>query len=263
VPLRPFAPAIAAAATLVALTAPPARAAGADFSACFGGTPQVVVGSAKKLRTLQINQRYLYWAGYRMDLATRVVSEGATPADARVWDAREAFAITGAYNDLVARDLTTGTERVALAGHSVANYMVALSSMALDDTYVYLATSREPSADSPDNTAGLYRVRRDGSKPPERIALAPLAYQPFVADAGFVYWIEGQALVRRKLIPDAPEETIAPPDGGYLHGPIRIAGGRVYYFVAQSIWSRPADGNGSAVEEAQVGTETIQDLVVV
>ena len=261
-PLRPLATAIAT-ATLAALAAPAARAAGPDFSACFGGTPDVVVGSAKKLRTLQINQRYLFWAGYRMDLATRAVTEGVTPGDARIWDAREAFAISGGSNDLVVRDLTTGAERVILPGQGTANYMVAVSSMALDDTYVYLSTSRQSSPDPTDNSAGLYRVRRDGSKPPERIALEPMAYQPFVADGGFVYWIDRDGLMRRKLILDAPEETIVPKSTGQPRGPLRIAGGRVYYVVAQSIWSRPADGNGPAVEEAEVGTEMIQDLVVV
>ena len=68
--------------------------------------------------------------------------------------------------------------------------------------------------------------------------------------------------MRLELIPGAPEETIAPTDG-QPRGPLRVAGGRVYYVVGPSIWSRPVDGSAPAVEEAEVGTEAIQDLVVV
>src|SRR5882724_10221291 len=97
-----FAPAIAVAA-VTALAAPAARAAGADFSACFGGAPEAVVSGAKRLGTLQINERYLFWPGYRMELATRVAGAGVGPGDANVWDASEAFVVTG-VNELLARD---------------------------------------------------------------------------------------------------------------------------------------------------------------
>jgi hypothetical protein len=240
--------------------APAARAQPAGLAACFGGTPESAADGAGRIERLRIDERYLYWGGRRMDLASRAVSPSPGDNNA-VSDGRELYDVDG-VNELHATDLATGNVRTVVDGRRRIEDYMGLSMLALDVSYVYFGMGEGPMRSR--DQAGFYRAARDGTHPPELIAPMPRAPLPFVIADGFVYWAERAGLLRRKLDPGAPAETIAAAgDSSRPRPPLRIAAGRIYYIDGKSIWSRAIDGTGSATEEAALGGEPAEDVVVV
>jgi hypothetical protein len=240
--------------------ASPARAQLAGFAACFGGVPDTATDNTGRIGWLRIDDRYLYWGGRRMDLASRAVSPSNGDREA-VSDGRELFDVTG-VNELIAIDLATGKVRTVVDGRNRIEDFMGLSMRALDGSYVYFGMGEGPQRSRKDT--GFFRVARDGSQPPEMIGPMPRTPMPFLIADGFVYWSARAGLMRRKLDPGAPEETIAAAsDSSRPRPPLRVVAGRIYYVDGKSIWSRPVGGGGPATEEAALGSDPVQDVVVV
>lgn len=208
--------------------------------------------------TINGGQLYL-WDGarpaHRVDLSTGALSV-LPRIGVRALDEREIVDTTD--NRLEALDLRSGARRILLTlpkGDSILSGRIDL-----DAECVYFGTHVGPVRGR--ENSGLFRLRRDGSQAPERLAPEPQQWDRYELEAGFVYWVRQDPagkhafILRRALKPDAREEVILdlprPPTASPWQR-FQISEGRLYYIDGDVLWSAPVEGGAPPTKHVKIG----------
>ena len=235
---------------------------------CFGGPPQVVLGTVGPLGQHGVTGRWrntlfqvvdglLLWSANRdllqIDLTTLVPSARRLKRPMILVAAHggEALGIEEMNNrtfggDLFAVDLRTGEERTVLAGGPEQRFFPYQFDG--DDLY-FIRGPYNVHSNVGDKGATFNRLHH-GRGEPEFLGFEPHGtYTSFRVDHGFVYWNREMGkdafeLSRKALAADAPVERLASTT--MLHVPFALAHGRVYYLDDGLLSSVPIDGSKPA-----------------
>jgi hypothetical protein len=247
-----------------------------DRGACFGGLPQTFIAHEPEPQVLAVAGGFLYWrAGANLRRAqlpngkVSTVDEGfAMGLHVGPIDDRGVLVLDG-QSRLSIFDLRARAFRALASGKLSASAPPILIEppFQMDARFAYFRQDGPelPGTNQPGADTGLYRVRRDGGAPAEKLATV-FPPRGWLVDGGYLYFYGQGTLERRPLQEGAQPEVLAHWTAGTVRGAfmptIRLADGRAYFTRDDGIWSVPVQGGAPAIRHVAASVSKVIDLLV-